>query len=507
MTKTFFSDALDLDSCSPDEKHFLYNGMDCCLTLEIFHQLQINATKQSRLIYDFERALQSPALEMMLRGFRIDTVYKNESISALQSQARRLQQHLDKLAIAVWNKPLNPNSPKQMQEFFYTHMGLKPVYTFFKGKRSITTNRTAMEKLSAYLYARPFCLHILALRDTLKLLSVLNTGVDPDSRIRASYNVAGTETGRWSSSENAFGTGTNLQNITPGLRKMFVADPGMKLCYADLEQAESRAVGMICLALFGDSRYIDACENGDLHTTVTKMVWTNLPWTGDPKADRAIADRQFYREFSYRDMAKRGGHGTNYRGQAPTISKTLNVEQKVIEDFQYAYFKAFPAILSWHRKVVEKLQLTGKITTFLGRERHFYGRLHDDSTIREAIAFEPQSVVGDIMNEAIRRLQIYVPCQLIAQIHDAVVFQYPETLEHETLTMAKAQLQVPLTIGDRTFTIPVEVSSGWNWGKREETKDGRVINPDGLRKYKFSSPDTRTRLVAHDTPLLLRPIW
>jgi DNA polymerase I-like protein with 3'-5' exonuclease and polymerase domains len=237
------------------------------------------------------------------------------------------------------------------------------------------------------------------------------------------------------------------------------------------------------------------------------MVWRDLPWTGDPKEDRKIADRQFYREFSYRDMAKRGGHGTNYRGQAPTISKTLNVEQKVIEDFQRAYFTAFPAIPAWHRSVVEKLQLTGRITTFLGRERHFFGRLHDDATIREAIAFEPQSVVGDVMNEAIRRLPSLKHSQLIAQIHDAVVFQYPEQMEHEVLSCASDLLRVPLTIANRTFTIPVEVSSGWNWGKREEHKDGKVINPDGLRKYKFSSPDTRTRLVAHDTPLLLRPLW
>ena len=507
MARVFYSDGLQLEARDKDELHFLYNGLDCCLTLEILSALLQNQTKFSTLIYNFERALQAPALEMMLRGFLIDNIYKHDAISTLSQSAERLQRNLDKLAYAVWDKPLNPNSPKQMKEFFYESMGLKPVFKFAKGKRTVTTNRQAIEQLSSYLHARPFCSHVLALRDTLKLISTLRTGVDPDHRIRASYNVAGTETGRWSSSENAFGTGTNLQNITPSLRQLFIADPGMKLAYCDLEQAESRVVGMICYALFNDERYISACEAGDLHTAVTRMVWTKLPWTENQKENRAIADQKFYREFSYRDMAKRAGHGTNYRGQAPTIAKNLNVEQAIVAEFQQAYFTAFPAIKSWHLNVAQQLQTQGQLTTFLGRQRHFFSRLTDDATLREAIAFEPQSIVGDVMNEAIRRLHNAPNVQLLAQIHDAVVFQYPEHLELPVLTSAYKLLQVPLTIRDKTFTIPIELSSGWNWGKREETKDGRIINPDGLKKFKFSSPDTRTRLVSHDTPLLHRPIW
>ena len=44
--------------------------------------------------------------------------------------------------------------------------------------------------------------------------------------MRFSFNVAGASTGRWSSSENPMWTGTNGQNITDEMRRMFVADPG-----------------------------------------------------------------------------------------------------------------------------------------------------------------------------------------------------------------------------------------------------------------------------------------
>jgi DNA polymerase I-like protein with 3'-5' exonuclease and polymerase domains len=40
--------------------------------------------------------------------------------------------------------------------------------------------------------------------------------LDIDDRMRCSYNAAGTETFRFNSSENAFGSGTNLQNIPKG---------------------------------------------------------------------------------------------------------------------------------------------------------------------------------------------------------------------------------------------------------------------------------------------------
>lgn len=461
-------------------------------------------TPNARRIYNFERGLQAPALEMMLRGISIDEIPRREQIERIAQTVARLQTYLDQLAMAVWGIGLNPNSSKQLLAFFYSVLKVKPQYKFYKGKRTQTCNREALEKLQIYFHARPFCKLILALRDQLKLRTVLLSGVDSDGRIRASYNVAGTETGRWSSSENAFGTGTNLQNITENLRYIFIADPGMKIAYCDLEQAESRAVGMICLALFGDSRYIDACESGDLHTSVCKMAWPDLPWPGTPSGDREVADTIFYRDFSYRDMAKRGGHGTNYRGQPPTMARHLKVEPKIIETFQHKYFTAFPAIQQWHHHVVQQLQLHGKLTTFLGRTRHFFGRLNDDTTAREAIAYEPQSVVGEVMNLGIYNLQKSLASRihLLAQIHDAVMFQYPEEEESTILPLAISALRVPLTIASRTFTIPIEPAVGWNWGKCKTLKNGQIQNPDGLLKWK--GQDSRKRIIRHDTPLLHR---
>src|SRR5271169_6290986 len=99
----------------------VYNGLDCCLTLEVFHEISKQFNKAPE-IYDFERALQGPYLEIMMRGFRVDRISRDAAAAGLKARIEKLQSRLDQIASAVWDKPLNPRSPKQMKEFFYGAM-------------------------------------------------------------------------------------------------------------------------------------------------------------------------------------------------------------------------------------------------------------------------------------------------------------------------------------------------------------------------------------------------
>ena len=171
----------------------------------------------------------------------------------------------------------------------------------------------------------------------------------------------------------------SLANITPHLRRIFVADPGKKIAYIDLQAAESKAVGYIS----GDQAYIDLCDHGDAHTAVARLVWQDLPWTGDIKKDKEIAkNTPFYRDLSIRDMAKKGGHGTNYFGTPPTMAGHLKMPVDTIAHFQDLYFQAFPGIPAWHKRVIQAIQLDHSLTTCFGRKRLFFGRATEASTWR-----------------------------------------------------------------------------------------------------------------------------
>ncbi|MEK0325778.1 MAG: DNA polymerase, partial [Nitrosopumilus sp.] len=267
-----------------EEQGWIYNALDCCLTDEIFSVISAKVDAElsyAKPSYDFIRAMQGPAMTMALRGIKIDMNRRAEMIKVLEDRQTFLTKRLQRMVEAFYMPLFNPMSPVQCKRVLYDIL-LAPTQYKWNSKtkrREVSSDKNALEAIikSPCFYARPICKHILKIREISKLCGTLKTGIDPDNRMRTSYNVSGTETGRWSSNKNCFTSGTNLQNITDELREVFIADDGYKFAYIDGEQAESRVVAYIT----GDREYIKACEGGDLHTLVAKMVWPELEWTDD----------------------------------------------------------------------------------------------------------------------------------------------------------------------------------------------------------------------------------
>jgi len=479
--KTHELTALNMPASETD-KLWIYNGLDCCLTSEILDAIKPQLDDTTRATYEFSKSLQAPVLEMKLRGVLVDQERRAKVIQEFEKDRDLLKESLDEiLSEGIGVHDLNPNSPKQLKALFYETLGLPPIKKRnAKGFYEPTVNRDALEQLDNYFLAQPLVSHILGIRDLNKKIGVLKTSIDPDGRIRTSYNIAGTTTGRFSSSLSDFGTGTNLQNIEDRLRSVFVADRGCKFAYIDLEQAESRAVGAIEWNLFQDGRYLDACESGDLHTSVCRLAWGDLlAWTGDLHKDREVAEQPFYRQHSFRHMAKVLGHGTNYNGKPFTMAKHTKLDAKLIGEFQTKYFAAFPAHQKWHAAVALAILTQGNLTTLTGRRRWFFGRRDDDATVREAIAYDPQGSVGDILNRGMLQVWRERVCQLLLQIHDAILVQFPEEQEPIIVPQLLKLIQVPIQLKhNRTLLIPSEAKTGWNWASEKDD------NPDGLKKWK-----------------------
>lgn len=485
---------------------YVYNGLDCVATAELLEVLKEHPDRNARLMYKFTRGLQGPVLEIMRRGIRVDIAARQETVQFLEKEESRVESHLNKLAHAIWGKDLNPRSPAQLKEFFYTAMDLPPQYRIAKGEKKISTDRKCLEALRVYFYAQIFVNHILKLRDLRKLLGTLRSQVEPNRRMVTSFHVAGTETWRFSSSANAFGRGTNFQNLTDRVRRIFIADPGYKLAYIDLEQAESRTTAICAYLVTGLLNYYNACISGDLHTSVTKLVWPELPWTGVLKDDKEVAETKFYRHFTYRYMSKKGGHGSNYGGKAYTIAKEMHVSVPTVQNFQASYFEAFPEIAAYQKDVELRLQRDGYIIHPLGAKRRFWDRVDSHDTIKEAIAFGPQSMVGILLNLGLYRVWKHLRgfVQILAQVHDAILIQYPEDREAEAIEATQNYIEVDVPIDDNiTLRVPSSCEGvGWNWGKVEFDKitGGISDNPSGLMPLK--GPDLRER-PDHQEPSVL----
>jgi DNA polymerase I-like protein with 3'-5' exonuclease and polymerase domains len=493
-------------SLNVEEQHQTYCALDSMLTLEILENINREHPGGAEPIYSFERALQAPLLEMALHGFLVDGLDRHRMEIQVKKQVVESRRVLNELAQPVWGKELNPRSHAQLSEFFYKTMKIPEIWLSFKGERRLSVNREALEKIDEYMYARPLVSLILSCRDLYKQLDVLTEEIDEDGRHRTSYNIGGTETGRLSSSTSVLGTGGNAQNIAPELRRVFISDPGWKLCSIDLEQVEARDVGFLCGSLFGDWSLLDSCESGDLHTNNCKLIWRDQKWPASPSECRALAERfPVYHGWTMRDLAKRGGHLTNYNGTAWTMSRVLKLPIKVCADFQARYCRgsansnirpAYPALRQYWTWIADRLQTEGHITTPFGRKRHFFGDQRSDATLREAIAFVPQSMTADRTNLWLWKVWSKLgskDIQLLAQTHDSITFQFPDKGPEIERSVIEYSLELLNEIrlvdskSQRVYITPGEAKIGWNWAP--VSKD----NPGGLRKWKKGVHDERTR--------------
>ena len=471
------------------ERDWIYNGLDCAITLEILETILPQLGPETTETYNLSRGLQGPVLEMRLRGVLVDEARKSEVVAGYRDRISNLEDQLEYLAIeGAGMTSFNWKSYQDLHTLFYDKLKIPPI----KRHGKPTVDRNALEKLQAYTVAKPFVAHMIAMRDVFQRIKMLTTEIDPDGRIRTSYNIAGTDTGRFSSSFSEFGTGGNLQNVEKQLRSIFVSDLGWKFAKFDAKSGESYVVGGIEWNLFKDGRYLDAVESGDVHTSVAKLCWPMLGWTGDLGRDKDLAERPFYRHHSYRFMCKKLGHGSNYGGQPETLSEQTKLPISVVRAFQPKYFSAFPAHLKWHEWIRDQLYKSGYLVNLTGRKRWFFGRRNDPDTIRAAIAYDPQGSLADIVNRAMLRIWRWAkannePVIIMMKDHDAITFMYPEHLEETYVPLLREMLveEVPLKYG-RTLRIPYDCQVGWNKGEYDE-----ATNPDGLKDYK--GKDQRTR--------------
>lgn len=466
----------DPEAYTDFERDQIYNGLDVCVTHDCFAAMYPQLDPISSATYAFSKALQGPTLEMRCRGVLVDQARKAEVIDEYFEAIEHLEANLNRIVFeGVGLLTFNWRSHTDLRRLFYDTLGLPIVR---KAGRP-TTDRAAREKLSLYPIAQQLVAHINALTELGDKISVLRTEIDPDDRIRTSYNITGTSTGRFSSSFSEFGTGGNLQNVEESLRSIFISDPGTKFAKFDAKSGESFCVGAIEWNLFQDGRYLDACESGDPHTAVARICWPSLPWTGDIKQDKHLAESPYYRHYTYRFMCKKLGHGSNYGGKPQTLSEQAKLPLEVVKQFQPKYFDAFPAHQQWQAWVDEQLRRKGYLVSLMGRRRWFFGRRSDNSTLREAIAYDPQSSLADIVNTAMLKIWRMGIATVMMHDHDALTFQYPERDEDKIIPILQENLIVPVELaGGRILRIPYDCKTGWNKGEYDDQK-----NPNGLKDY------------------------
>jgi len=441
------------DEKTGEDQLWRYNCQDAVITFEVDAVEQVTVdTMKLREVHDFQQRLFWPVLRTMNKGLRVDHARRSSFAMDLMDEIATREQWL----IDVLGTPVNIKSPKQMQELFYGSLGQKPIINRKTG--TVTCDDEALSKIAdREPILRPVIKKIQELRSLGVFLSTfVNAPLDIDGRMRCSFNIAGTETYRFSSSTNAFGTGLNLQNIPkgggddelelPNVRSLFIPDPGYTFFDIDLSSADLRIVvweadepEMKALLLAGLDPYTEIAKEFYHDPTISKK---------DPR-------RQTFKSFA---------HGTNYLGSAKGLAERLGLSVHEAEKTQKWYFGRFPRIKAWQDDLKDQVFKRRMVENVFGYRQYFFDRI-EGTIFNQAAAWIPQSTVACLINRAYVKIDEELPqVDILLQVHDSLAGQYPTHLGDWMKNKIVEAAEIPLPYDD-PLTIPVGVKvSTASWG-------------------------------------------
>ena len=287
----------------------------------------------------------------------------------------------------------------------------------------------------------------------------LGAELDEDSRIRCDFNLAGTETGRLSSSASDLGRGTNLENVPEGIcREVLVADHEHTMYSFDLAGAD----WVITAYASGDPNMISILERGLSPHVGTCSLLFNIP------LDKVVKDNN--RQAPY-GRAKACNHALNYKMGHVTMSHVTNLPVSETKRLREQYLHAYSGLLRWWDEIEETLRKSRVVMNLIGRRREFFSAW-GESLFKEAIAHVPQSTVADlccaVMNRVARRYPV------LNQVHDSFMIQVPNHIKSDDVfEFVRECGKHPLEARGRTFNVGWEGSYGPNWGQLRSV--GRII--------------------------------
>lgn len=213
-------DHKDWDRLGDPQRLWDYNCIDVLRTWEIAESqrqyIKISGQEDQVL---FKMQTNDLCLRMMNRGILVDKKKQAQLVYELQeAQAgyyRELLEIIPQSMVSPDHKTPWYRSPSQTKTLFHDILGFRVISNRKTGRP--TTGKEALMQFEKWYPEFTGLFRRLDIAGSVSnSLNVVQTPSEPDGRMRCSYNPGGTETHRLSSSENVWGRGTNLQNLTKG---------------------------------------------------------------------------------------------------------------------------------------------------------------------------------------------------------------------------------------------------------------------------------------------------
>ena len=399
-------------------------------------------------VYAMDLALVPVLFGMEHAGVRID-------LGVLDGLSKRFAIELERVGERIFllaERRFNINSPKQLGEVLFTHLGLPAPASRGKGK-AVSTAQDVLEFLAEKHEVPRLVLeyrHLSKLKST--YIDALPLLADADSRVHTTFQAAAVATGRLSS------INPNLQNIPTRtelgreIRAAFISAPGTQLLSADYSQIELRLLAHFS----GDPLLVHAYQNDeDIHTLTASEVF------GVPAAEM---DKQT------RNRAKAVNFGIVYGISPFGLAAQLGIPQVEARAYIERYFARYAGVHDFIEKTLEETRKTGSVRTLFGRIRpipDIESRNPNQRGFAERTAINTplQGTAADLIKLAMisidRKLaERGLKTRMVLQVHDELLFEVPADESEEIEELVRAEME-----GVVKLDVPLlaDLAFGPNW--------------------------------------------
>ena len=438
------------------EEACIYSGEDSEVTFRLYAKLKECLEKKpdlNRLLASMEMPLLHTLYKMEINGVYVDAAVLASQNKTLSTELARLKQDI----FVACGEEFNISSPKQLGIVLFEKLAIP--YPKKKKAGSTSSYSTAEDILQMIAEKYDVANLILRYRELSKLITTytekLQTIISPETgRIYASFNQAGTVTGRLSSSD------PNLQNIPARtkegklIRDAFIAPDGYSIISADYSQIELRLIAHIA----EDAGLLKAFNAGyDIHRATAAEI------LGKPIDE--ISDQE-------RSRAKATNFGLMYGMGAFGLKKQTNMSMEEAKHYIDRFFERYPNVRDYMESVKKEAHKYGYVKTIEGREITVTNinsslPMSQRAAERAAVNAPMQGSAADIIKLAMNRIQEWIETlpentvRMTIQVHDELVFEVKnEFIEEATINIKNimenvVKLKVPLTVG---------ISAAANWG-------------------------------------------
>ncbi|MBR6790010.1 MAG: DNA polymerase I [Oscillospiraceae bacterium] len=410
----------------------------------------IDAIMKERNMDYLYREIEIPLCEVLAsmehEGFMVD----EDGIIAFGETLNRQIETLKNEIVDLAGISFNPNSTKELADVLFNRLGLPPRK---KTKSGYSTNAEVLDSLRGL---HPIVEKILEYRQLTKLSSTYVVGlrkcIDPDRRVRSTFNQTETRTGRISSAE------PNVQNIpvrTPlgaEMRKFFVAKEGFTLVDADYSQIELRILAHIS----EDKNMIKGFRDGaDIHRMTASQVF-GIPFDEVPA--------------QMRSRAKAINFGIVYGISAFSLSQDIHTSVKEAKQYIEDYLHTYSGVDAYMKNSVASAREKGYVETLFRRPRYLPDINSRQPALkgfseRVAMNMPIQGTAADViklaMNRVYRRLKEEgLRSKLILQVHDELMVEAALDEVDKVKEIVRTEMETAVSF---SVKLEADVHVGENW--------------------------------------------